>query len=231
MATPAVAAAAEGCRGDECRASPSLSLSSSSLFSSSLPTANAQQQQRPPSPPPPPSEQAPRHKRSVAVRDAGTFRAALDDGSVSEILLGDAAGGSDAAANDIDLEGSEAFPAEGPPAVIGPGRTLFIRSADGAVPASLNFTGGPTPAIVVARDAALVFSQVLLSAGKPPSAAAASGPDGGGVAKSFAAPELGMWPSISLEPGSEVRRGERERRERREREKREREERERGESS
>ena len=166
------------------------------LALSSMPAANAQQ----PSPPPPPSSPSavnPRHNRSVVVRDVGALRAALDDSGVSEILLADAG-------QDIDLDGAEAFPIDGPPAVVGAGRTLFIRSSDRNTPASLNFTGGPTPAIVVARDGALVFSQILLTSARPPSAAKARNP-GRGIAESFSAPELGMWPSVSLEPGSEVR--------------------------
>ena len=171
-------------------------------LSSSLPAANAQQQQQPSrsSPPPSPAPQTARQNLSVVVRDAGTLRAALDDDDVSEILL---AGVGD----DVDLANAWAFPAEGPPVVVGPGRLLVVRSADRASPASLNFTGGPTPAIVVARDAALVFSKILLTSAKPPSAAEAKAP-AKGIAESFAAPELGMWPSISLEPGFEVRRGE-----------------------
>ena len=171
------------------------------VLSSSMPAAHAQQQQQQPprSAPSPPAERTPRQNRSVTVRDAGTLRAALDDGSVSEILLADAG-------RDIDLAGAEAsFPIGGPPAVIGPGRTLVVRSSDGAFPASLNFTGGPTPAIVVRRDAALVFTQILLTSAKPPSSAEAKAPPKG-IAESFAVPQLGMWPSISLEPGSEVRR-------------------------
>jgi len=171
-------------------------------LSSSMPAANAQQQQQPSrsSPPPSPAPQTARQNLSVVVRDAETLRAALDDDDVSEILLA-------SAGRNVDLANAGAFPAEGPPAVVGPGRTLVVRSADRASPASLNFTGGPTPAIVVARDAALVFSQILLTSAKPPSAAEAKAP-AKGIAESFAAPELGMWPSISLEPGSEVRRGE-----------------------
>ena len=172
-------------------------------LSSSMPAANAQQQQQPSrsSPPPSPAPQTARQNLSVVVRDAGTLRAALDDDDdVSEILLA-------SAGHSVDLANAGAFPAEGPPAVVGPGRTLVVRSADRASPASLNFTGGPTPAIVVARDAALVFSKILLTSAKPPSAAEAKAP-AKGIAESFAAPELGMWPSISLEPGSEVRRGE-----------------------
>lgn len=172
-------------------------------LSSSMPAANAQQQQQPSrsSPPPSPAPQTARQNLSVVVRDAGTLRAALDDDDdVSEILLA-------SAGHSVDLANAGAFPAEGPPAVVGPGRTLVVRSADRASPASLNFTGGPSPAIVVARDAALVFSQILLTSAKPPSAAEAKAP-AKGIAESFAAPELGMWPSISLEPGSEVRRGE-----------------------
>ena len=175
-------------------------------LSSMMPAANAQQQQQqqppPPSPPPPPPHspppaENPQQNRSVVVRDAGELRAALDDPGVSEILLTDAG-------LDFDLDGAEAFPVEGPPAVVGAGRALFIRSLDSKTPASLNFAGGPTPAIVVAREGALVFSQILLTSAKPPSAAKAKNP-GRGIAESFAAPELGMWPSISLEPGSEVR--------------------------
>lgn len=168
----------------------------------SIPTAAAQQQ--PPSPPapvtppaPPVQQQRPqRQNRSVTVRDVGALRAALDDASVSEILLQDEG-------NDLDLDRAEAFPVAGPPAVIGAGRTLVIRSASRENPSSLNFTGGPTPAIIVARDGALVFSQILLTAAKPPSAAEARSPPRG-IAETYAAPELGMWPSVSLEPGSEV---------------------------
>lgn len=130
------------------------------------------------------------------MRDAGSLRAALDDGGVSEILLADTG-------QDIDLDGAEAFPIDGPPAVVGAGRTLFVRSSNSRTPASLNFTGGPNPAIVVARDGALIFSELLLTSARPPSAANARNP-GRGIAESIAAPELGLWPSISLEPGSEV---------------------------
>lgn len=174
------------------------------LTLTTIPTAAAQQQQPPPppaplpAPPPVPPAQLNlrRQNRTVAVGDAGTLRAALDDESVSEILLQDEG-------NDIDLDGAEAFPVAGPPAVIRAGRTLVIRSGSREAPSSLNFTGGPTPAIVVAREGALVFSQILLTSAKPPSAAEArSSPRG--ITESYAVPELGLWPSVSLEPGSEV---------------------------
>jgi len=139
-----------------------------------------------------------RENRSVTVRDVDAFRSALDDDSVSEIMLADAG-------RVIDLDGAAAFPVDGPPAVIGPGRVLVVRSAYRTTPASLNFTGGPTPAIVVARDAALVFSQLLLTSGQPPSADEARRPPRG-IVEHYAVPQLGIWPSVSLEPGSEVRR-------------------------
>ena len=169
-----------------------LSLALSAVVMPSL----AQTPAPPPTPTPPPPPPGPRLNRTVTVRDAGAFRAALDDGSVSEILVSD---------DDMDIEGAEAFPKDGPPAIIHSGRTLFIRSADRAAPSSLNFSGGQTPAIVVSRDAALVFSQILLTSAKPPATAEAGKPPVG-IAENYAAPELGMWPSVSLEPGSEVRR-------------------------
>ena len=141
------------------------------VASSSMPIASAQQQQQQ-QPQQQEKQQQTDHQRqnrSVTVRDAGSLRAALDDGSVSEILLAEAG-------RDIDLDGAAAFPIAGPPAVIGPGRTLVVRSADSTTPASLNFSGGPTPAILVARDAALVFSQLLLTSAKPPSSAEAGKP-------------------------------------------------------
>lgn len=180
---------------------------------------------KPQPPPAPPSQNgASRGNRSVTVMDAASFRAALEDDNVSEILIG--GGGSSSAppplsasslatstsaslyssslGGDIDLDLDPAWPRDGPPVVVSPGRTLVLRSADRSNPSSLNFSGGPTPAIVVSKNATLILSQLLVTAAKPPSAAEANKP-GKGIAEHYAAPELGSWPSISLEPGSEVR--------------------------
>lgn len=168
-----------------------------------------QTQPQPPASQSPPSKNnvnVARGNRSVTVTDAAGLRAALEDEDVADVLIGGSGGGgasplpsspspsslptaattttsSGGGGGDIDLEGQPSWPRQGPPVVLSAGRTLVLRSADRSKPSSLNFSGGPTPAIVVSKNATLVLSQLLVTAAKPPPAAEAGNP-GKGIAGS-----------------------------------------------
>jgi len=153
-------------------------------------------------PPPPPPKMRP--LRAVALRaawvttafaaapphpvgDAAALRAAFDDPSIDVIAL----------TRSFGLAGSREW--AGAPAVVGGGRALVVKSANASAPATLNLTTPSPPVILVAPNGSLALASAVFVGAPPPR------PDApGAVADYPATPDVGLWPSISLAPGSEI---------------------------
>ena len=160
-------------------------------IASLVPRAPAQVGRAPTGPARPPDTANP---HIAYVYGADGLRAALMDSRVQQIVL--RSPGSTMPATLV-----AAGPAwQGPPVTIAAGRNVTISPEPGAPPATLDFANASTPAVVVAAGGALRFAGLVVRAAPPPTAR--PHPE---VAAFFAAPELGSWPTISLEPGAEVR--------------------------
>lgn len=123
----------------------------------------------------------------LRVSTVAELRSAFDDQSVDSVLL----------TRSLVLAGDKTWETAFP-AVVKTGRALVIRSADVDAPATVNMAGSPTPSIYVEPNASLALADTVWVGAKPPP------PDKPGlVAEWPAVPDLGLWPGISLAPGSE----------------------------
>ena len=123
----------------------------------------------------------------LRVSTAAELRSAFEDQSVDSVLL----------TRSLVLAGDKTWQ-KAFPAVVKTGRALVIRSADVEAPVTVNMSGSSRPSIYVEPNASLALADAVWVGAKPPP------PDKpGSVAEWPAVPDLGLWPGISLAPGSE----------------------------